>query len=789
MSYDWIHYYKTSYELQKRENTVMAGKVADAEAKRDFLQGKLQKIEGNICYKMLKPLKIGKRAIKWLKNPYSYSRNMDVQGHEQKKQLLKEDYQKRLEKQADSYKQWILEEESAQYEKIRTSYPNRQVTVKVISYEDTLGIENGTALADSVPENTVFLFAENPGWLDEHAIEMIERYFTGNQDLCVLYGGEDQLIYQNDGREGERKNPWFKPCWSENTLLGYFYFGSYFAVKGNATAGISWKKSSLYRKNIYDFCLNVCKTCTDNSQNDKILNCDLILYHARIEESLQECGEGDAEYFLHSCETDETKHPEYWGFEKEYLDVKLEYLQTCGYEARTYQTAHPQVWTVIPEKKEEKESADVLSVPGMVSVVIPSKDHPDVLGKCITSFLKKTLYRSVEFIIVDNGSSEDNQQKIRNILNAISECKYQYLYHPMEFNFSMMCNLGARAAKGEYILLLNDDIEIIEENWLSIMVGQAMLPRVGAVGAKLWYPVEQRIQHAGITNMHIGPSHKLVTFPDDRTYYYGKNTVTHDMLAVTAACLLIKKALYDEVGGLDESMKVAYNDVDFCFKLYEKGYHNVIRNDAVLLHHESLSRGLDEDTPEKWQRLLKEKRNLYEKHPSLKCRDPYYSDLLVGNAPDYRIGYMHPFERPLLCVKPEKKTGKRFLEKCLEPRIMLTVERAILRHKIHMEEPDIYFIEGWCYVLSAENSQFKRHLVLESEGNADFYYVLELYERNRPDVKAILPQQKDIELSGFTSRILKEDLTNGKYTVGILYQNSINDTYYYQRSNAKLQVQ
>ena len=145
---------------------------------------------------------------------------------------------------------------------------------------------------------------------------------------------------------------------------------------------------------------------------------------------------------------------------------------------------------------------------------------------------------------------------------------------------------------------MNDDIEIIEESWLDRMVGQALQPHTGAVGARLWYAGSERIQHAGITNLPIGPSHKLITFLDDRDYYYGHNRVSYDMAGVTGACLLVAKDRYEQVGGMDETMAVSYNDVDLCFKLLEAGYYNVLRNDAVLYHHESLSRGLDEQDGE-----------------------------------------------------------------------------------------------------------------------------------------------------------------------------------------------
>ncbi|MGN0413129.1 MAG: glycosyltransferase family 2 protein, partial [Lachnospiraceae bacterium] len=409
--------------------------------------------------------------------------------------------------------------------------------------------------------------------------------------------------------------------------------------------------------------------------------------------------------------------------------------------------------------------------------------------QCMTSFLEKTdpeytTKERLEFVIVDNGSCSEKKAEIEAEIEAFrleTEVGITYLYEPMEFNFSAMCNKGVKASRGEYVLLLNDDIEILEKNWLKVMLGQALLPGTGAVGAKLWYPDGERIQHAGITNMHIGPSHKLVTFPDDRSYYYGHNSLPYDMIAVTAACLLVRKDLYLEVSGLDETMKVAYNDVDFCFKLYEAGYRNVQRNDAVLCHHESVSRGLDEDSEEKWDRLLTEKSRLYEKHPGLKSFDPYYSEQLADNAPDYRIGYLHPFEQPFLTATPVWEKDLSFLKAHESSRVMLTVERAGKQNKLHQEEPDVFFIEGWCYMLGGENSQYERWVILENE---DGYARLNVQDRNRPDVTAILSKEKEIELAGFTCRILKEDLINSNHLkVGMLYRNLLNGKYYYRSSD------
>ena len=195
----------------------------------------------------------------------------------------------------------------------------------------------------------------------------------------------------------------------------------------------------------------------------------------------------------------------------------------------------------------------------------------------------------------------------------------------MDFNFSRMCNLGVKNSSGDILLFLNDDIEVLDGQWLENMVGHAQVPYTGAVGAKLLYPDRDSIQHIGIINIKLGPVHLFARYTDKSTYYFNRNRIEYNYLAVTAACLTIERRKFDEVGGFDEGLAVAYNDVDFCFKLFEAGYYNVIRNDAVLIHYESISRGDDRDSDEKYARLMKEQQVLYEKHPRFDRIDPFYN--------------------------------------------------------------------------------------------------------------------------------------------------------------------
>lgn len=883
MKYTWAAYYQKVYEAEKKKNTVLAGKVADAEKKREELQEKYAAICRNPLYRMTLPFLWIKRGIRRVASKTerclrsgikigssrgeSFGRKEEGVGRISTESYLAS-YEKRLAHQRDSYGQWIKEEEPVLWRKSLEMLHSkaeigRRKSCLVVSYQELSGIKqlfqmmknerkpSSFDLRDKIGEGEeknvslkpdILLFAEHPEDLDERAVFYIEDWFTVYPETKLFYGAEDHKGRNSKGKEC-RAFPWFKPCWSPDTLLGFFYFGSYFAVDMAWAEQISLSGYGDARQNLYDFVLRLLKPYYEQEKSvvcgkadgeereegkereercgieddrvisSEIVHTDLILYHqsiAFVPEIVP-----DLEYYLHTGEMRSEVHMEFWGYEKEYIKLKQDFINNLCYEmnleknegfsnisAFAYQSLYPEVWSVVPKvsverKRQDKaqdeiqdEIQDETKSEILISVVIPSKDHPELLRKCIGSFLERTclsgLHGAMEFIVVDNGSKEQNRQMIQDFLDSVTmEC--HYLYQPMEFNFSAMCNEGVRKAKGKYILLLNDDMEIIEENWLRIMVGQTLLPGVGAVGAKLWYPKEERLQHAGITNMHIGPSHKLVIFPDDRTYYYGHNTVVYDMVGVTAACLLVKKSIYEEVGGLDEGLAVSYNDVDFCFKLIEAGYRNVLRNDAVLLHHESASRGADEASAEKWLRLLQEKTKLYKKHPLFYKCDPYYSDRLADNASDYRIGYQYPYERRLLTAEAVRRDGTESLRQSLSHAVMLTVERAGNQHKIHLDEPDILEIEGWCYMLWQDNCLFERWLILEAQ-QGDFYYQIPIQERLRPDVEAILPQQKNIALSGFVGRILKEDVISDNYVVGMLYRNALSGKFFYQRSEKELHV-
>lgn len=261
--------------------------------------------------------------------------------------------------------------------------------------------------------------------------------------------------------------------------------------------------------------------------------------------------------------------------------------------------------SMIPDTPGFYKTDYTIAEPKKVSILIPSCDHSEDLETCIRSIYRRSTYPNFEVLIIENNSRKDTTFACYKKL----ESKYanlRVLYWQGEgFNYSALNNFGARYATGEYLLLLNNDTEVIEPRWMEEMVMYAQQQRIGCVGAKLLYP-DGTIQHAGLGFGYLTlAGHMHRNFPASHPGYMGRLVYAHDVYGVTAACLMVRKAVYEEVGGLDESFAVAFNDVDFCVRVREAGYTNLITPFAQLYHYESKSRGLDE-SPEKRARFVSE---------------------------------------------------------------------------------------------------------------------------------------------------------------------------------------
>ncbi len=275
----------------------------------------------------------------------------------------------------------------------------------------------------------------------------------------------------------------------------------------------------------------------------------------------------------------------------------------------------------------------------LVSIVLPTRDKVDLLRTSVGSILAKTSYEPFEILVIDNNSVEDEAKAYLEEL--AKDTRVRVLPYPKPFNFSAINNFGANAAKGDILALLNNDIEVIAPDWLSEMVSFAAQEEIGCVGAKLYYPNET-IQHAGVV-LGIGgvAGHAHKYFPPHSAGYFGRLRLVQNFSAVTGACLVVRKALYLEVGGLDETLTVAFNDVDFCLKVRQAGYRNVWTPYAELFHHEVLSRGY-EDTRERRRRFAKEIAFMKEKWGDALDADPFYSPHLTREREDFSIRLHKP---------------------------------------------------------------------------------------------------------------------------------------------------
>lgn len=525
------------------------------------------------------------------------------------------------------------------------------------------------------------------------------------------------VVYGDEDVEttsGQYENPWLKPCWSPDTYLWKDYLGEAVAVRKSFYE----KAEEKYRDGLLKAAGGFTKGC------QSIAHINGILFHRKTD------------WFTGETNSSMTREKTAGG-------------QTDCRDA----------------KKQGKP---------YISVIIPSKDNAVVLKKCLDTLKKTAADISYEVLLVDNGSGEAVKKKIEEMTADAPDILY--IYEPMEFNFSKMCNLGAERAKGSLLLFLNDDIEATHTGWLSDMAKLAERPHVGAVGCKLLYPDTDKIQHAGITNLPMGPVHKLQFLRDNKCYYDNRNRGIRNVSAVTAACLMVRREVFEEAGGFCESMQVAFNDVDFCFTLLEKGYYNAVCNHIHLLHHESMSRGADE-SEEKLKRLHRERTMLYDRHPGLNGKDPFYHDWLNRTGLDTRIQPAYRSGREIADVQAAKEVAKESNEAYVLKNARK--DRCLL---VRIEAADASHISGYGVVLGSDNACFNGKLLLERKGRQPAVYELDFTEQYRQDLQENMPDQKNVALCGFHVNIA-EPLPEGEYRIGMLATDKISGSSLMNYSN------
>lgn len=274
----------------------------------------------------------------------------------------------------------------------------------------------------------------------------------------------------------------------------------------------------------------------------------------------------------------------------------------------------------------------------LISIVIPNKDHVEDLRRCITSIEKKSTWKNYEIVVVENNSVE---QSIRDYYKELeSDQKVKIVTYEGGFNYSRINNVGVKETKGEYLLFLNNDTEVISPDWMEQLLMYAQRKDVGAVGAKLYY-ADNTIQHAGVViglGAHRSAGHTHYKMPREHLGYMGRLCYAQDVTAVTGACLMVKKSIYEEVDGLDESFTISLNDVDLCLKIREKGYLNIFTPFAELYHYESKTRGMEEG--EKLRRYERECAHFRDKwKEQLDAGDPYYNPNFSLDYSDFTLRF------------------------------------------------------------------------------------------------------------------------------------------------------
>ena len=445
-----------------------------------------------------------------------------------------------------------------------------------------------------------------PDALYEMADAIIKAYDRGVK-VAFAYSDEDKC----DGEETRYYEPNYKEEFNYDLILSNNYICHFLVMESKLLKSLQFRPKFDGAQD-YDLVLRcVAEVLTEGGQTaeKRILHIPKVLYHWRC----------------HEESTAENPESKTYAFESGKRAIEEHYRRT-GIDAEVYQGEFLGLYRTRFHRDHDP----------LISIIIPNKDHIDDLKRCMDSIDQKSTYKNYEYIIVENNSTDDATFQYYKKLEAENP-KAHVVYWDKEFNYSAINNYGAAFAKGEYLLLLNNDTEIINEDCLEELLGYCMRSDVGAVGARMYYE-DDTIQHAGVVIGFGGiAGHCFVLQPRGTTGYCHRIICAQDYSAVTAACMMVKREAFDKVGGLTEELAVAFNDIDFCMKLREAGYLIVYNPYAELYHYESKSRGL-EDTPEKVARFNKEIQIFERRWPDImRDGDPYYNPNLTLKSQDFSL--------------------------------------------------------------------------------------------------------------------------------------------------------
>ncbi|MDD1702408.1 MAG: glycosyltransferase [Methanoregula sp.] len=484
-------------------------------------------------------------------------------------------------------------------------YTQKDLRIKVKFLAENKGIAENLNVALSLAIGDYVGFLDPSDELTPFALYDVVFLLNQKQNFDFIYSDEDTI-----DRNQNRISPWFKPDWSPDLFLSQNYLSHFSVIRKALIDSIGGFRTGYEGAEDYDIFLRG----TEKIPSEAIGHIPKILYHTRTRSYT-------------NADLKEGKTPGISSAKKALKDALLRRDLQGEVKVGEFPGTYRICYTIHGNPR--------------ISIIIPTKDHVEILKRCVQSILNKTTYQNYEIVIVDNQSTMQETQDYYKSLKKNPQIKV--LYYDKPFNFSAINNYAVAQVNSPYILFLNNDTEVISEEWLSAMLEHAQREGVGAVGAKLLYP-NKLIQHAGVILGITGTpgqkgvaehSHKFL--PHNCRDYFFRAQIIGNYSAVTAACMMMRKDLFFEIGGFNEDFIIAFNDLDLCLKLMRAGYLIIYTPYSVLYHHESLSRGYD-TTPEKQARFSQEVTNIRKHWGSVIDKgDPYYNPNLTLEKQDFSL--------------------------------------------------------------------------------------------------------------------------------------------------------
>ncbi|MBE7942570.1 MULTISPECIES: glycosyltransferase [Ramlibacter] len=481
---------------------------------------------------------------------------------------------------------------------ILQEYANRDDRIRVVYRSENGHISAATNSALEVASGEFVALLDHDDELHPLALYRIGCVLSDDPEIDLIYTDEDKIDAQ-----GRRSDPYFKCDFNYELLLSHNMICHLGVYRRSTALAIGGFRLGFEGAQDYDFALRFLETIG----TARVKHIPEILYHWRMHEQSTAAAADAKPYAVVAAER-----------------AIQEHLNRVGLKGEVGQAPEaPGMHRVRFSEPQSEPSVDI---------VIPTRDRADLLSIALSSIFGKTQYDNFQVIVVDNGSQE--KESLDLIEEWVARGRVRVLRVDEPFNFSRLNNVAVQQSKADLVCLLNNDIEIIEGDWLREMVSHAIRPGVGCVGARLWYP-DGTLQHGGVV-LGIGgvAGHAHKRWPRGDAGYFGRAVLLQSFSAVTAACLMVRREIFDQVGGLDEKLRVAFNDVDFCLRVRKAGYRNVWTPYAQLVHHESVSRGL-EDNPEKQRRFSEEVAFMKERWGKELVTDPMYSVNLTLEREDF----------------------------------------------------------------------------------------------------------------------------------------------------------